>query len=1684
MQTIFNTPQQLEKYSNPSRLVSLGLDKDFPFSFKDWYASYSNVIPDQAYKQYNQYLITWYQDKNQTSTNSLNLIRIKYLNLISGLQMFLTDAEKEAWYSNVNLGDEKELLLAIPFFATKLKNISLYYLQQRKKLKETKLKYNLTGSVRGGIQELTDVVLSNYSKRSNTYITVPASVWSNLPELSAINDTINIEIEELYDDHQYADRSVEIPLSNYINNQDITTETYFNSLGLSLTSLEWAYAAGTFNLSSINLSATDLIADQGKYLGESKYTINIQASSVSNDYYAVNIVEGNNFFYYPFGVYESLARSYPIYQSIPLSSANIETLGIGGSSVDLADTIFVKTVDGIDGAWLNYKQYAVSNGLAIDAFFGENSKTIFRYPFAGYGLSGDALDWTGPSLKYDPVYTYLDNRYKKAIEEIYWSSIYTVSSTTPININNTTLIDYSAHPNYSYTHSDKIRTWNIAPDITQSSYNGDISEAWLYKITKTNISILSGGSTAIKWPYTKLDDNVITYIDAFPDATITNICNSAPLSTINIPYATASNNISSADIIYKVPNYQSTQSDALECAWLSGSNISHNNFNSISQRGFTANFKSGTKTRFIWTGSNTSVNSVFISMNHESNCKYLSDLNANNSCLCTCRQVQFTPFGHSGDNYADFGGVADFIALDTFSPLEFDLNTWVGSDLLSYKTSSDFTWFNSTLPTPNWGYGNWNNNMLLKTGSAYIYYRTTTSTQDLSLSAFPDYTARYAFNSSNTKWVKGYHDVANDIWYNANKTSDMVFNANDVLLYQKTPTSLFTLSGLVNGDNDVSKNINTIWATYDHVVIDQPHIGSVYVNYPINSNINVSSLTAITGQYPSVLMIDISAISWKLTDPHGTIYTSDPVIRDISYNIDNGTYPTNYTATLKNVLVDPNFTLSFVPNLTGNYAVEISAYVNSNAIGKYPGILTNGVYTFTNIPVISAFTQQTYVPSITSYNTPVPGFVLETNLYGWNYNTSIYDGKSLGARPIWVKGYTDKSIITNNKSIESWGSPLSVVDLHNIISQPMISDMILDAGIYFEYQNNGGDISWNQPVTILTSINTTTWNKLLINNGTTQLSSIVGNNIVLNTSALDIPSNIVLSNYVNNNPVEIYYNSLGNFVWSITGIKSIQNPLTQNDFSLSSAITSYQPYANLSNRNYPSFALIPTLQDLYSEHDNGGYFIPNNLGTSVYVGKNYTSIYNVSSTQVSALTEDSIFRIGGRGLSKKDQETPYNVTINDNTWMKEPVINGESAGNVSRGISKKYQKFIPYQSDVETHSNSSSGIIKPNSRQSPWGGYQDSVWVDKKNYPINFAGEVNVNAWTETQVLKTTGKQMDNWCSDIFGNQYSLYKNISGVSPIERKEVLGEVWVRTNGQTVNNANIALSSVFLPYKKSNLYHELTGSGIRSFDIYFDTMVIETSGVLIIETLNYDYSTDSITGHSNKSNYLSLALPLTENINKELNNISLCGYSFAKVGVFWFSPVEKQLIISVVWLSASIFNAELYSLDINTSNLQKIFSSNTQDLSSSFTPLSGYSNIIDRPLLSYDYVAKEYLLSTMVSNTSSSNLIEVYIKNTYGHPLVNIGVYTNNGSENLPPILLNSDLTVTIPVSTSFTINLSTLKGGTTYSLINNTLNFVTLNSTYEILSGIPTQVGDYIIPFRLTNNYGYTDYNFNVITTPI
>ena len=117
-------------------------DKNAPLSFLEWKAQ-APVIPDQdTTYHYNQYVLDWFSNNKTKTVSQKFVLRQKYLFLLEQLQMFFTEEEKNVWYNQVNLADEKELLTAIPYFAKKLRDIAVYYLNLRKRLKNTKIKYN------------------------------------------------------------------------------------------------------------------------------------------------------------------------------------------------------------------------------------------------------------------------------------------------------------------------------------------------------------------------------------------------------------------------------------------------------------------------------------------------------------------------------------------------------------------------------------------------------------------------------------------------------------------------------------------------------------------------------------------------------------------------------------------------------------------------------------------------------------------------------------------------------------------------------------------------------------------------------------------------------------------------------------------------------------------------------------------------------------------------------------------------------------------------------------------------------------------------------------------------------------------------------------------------------------------------------------------------------------------------------------------------------------------------------------------------------------------------------------------------------------------------------------------------------------------------------------------------------
>lgn len=1560
-----NLQVPIQKYAQPVSVPTPVRDNNSPYSYKEWIKIHQGIIPGQEYKQYNTYLIDWYKQKSSESTDNKIQLKLNYLTLLKQLQLFFTKEEAENWYNNINIENEKELLLAVPYFARKLKEISLYYLKLRENIKQSRLLYNQIGTNSSIVEQIQDIITSNFTKKDNKITTVPFSIWSHIPELSSITNTFTIQIEELYDKQNYLDKSPTVPLSDYFNIDNTELFNFLNTKGLLLTSTDWIFKGGIFPLSAnyINLSSEDitaLINDAAtKYLGQDKLiTIQNLTSSIQTDFYTIFVVTGDNYFLWPGTPYLSKAKALPIYKPVSLQDLDIKDLATGGSDLSTSDKIFVKTVKGIEGAWLASQpiEFSTEN---MNAVFDANSKTAFKFPYPGYGLSAEGYNWTGASLTANPQFFYLDNIVKQNIENEYWSATIDTVSSSPININDTTLIDSKAYPNSNYNAADKVIVRSVPPAYIATNYFNENKEAWLYRMNQTDISIRGNSDNIIYWPYQRIDQTE-PYPTYFPNNP-SNVCTPLSISAINLPFATAGDSLQNADVIYKISNYLETSATATECCWLSSSPVSFSKIEAFTskQNSFQGIYIPGIYIKFLWQGkNNTDVDTVFKSLKHQPDCEYITKNSTyQNPETCTCNQVLFTPFGHPGEKFTDYNSLADYILEDNSMFSQIDTGVIPASSFCWFKTNS----------LQGWGDGRWvttntttNNKFYLQTGKIYAYYRATQQGSNFNLD-YPPLVVRYDFNTYNNnyenthKWIRAYKDIDGN-WISSNESSKMIVSPGDLLLYSRTGTTSYTLTSLVPLSSYVSENRGSAWSSVDYLTINDGSVDAFNQSFTLNwpAQTYIQTPGSQPSQYPafgSEYLLNIKKWTVRHVETN-TIY--------------------EYNDTLS---------VTIVPTLTGTYEVQVIAVSSNTSNVLLPTISSSaqllalpGNYIFTNIPKITAISPISYNPSLTSYPIPLPGFVLSTPLKGWDYNLNApatpVSFQNVGAKPYWAK--------TNNtyKGYNFTGAAPRLLDFYNVVYQPEISDISFNLGQYVEYvRNYPADLNWVQPLTLATQKNLKQWCTIQIQTTSSNLDSNFSDTILIPTLS---ESNIILQNFVNNEPVEIYYKAQQPFIWQISAVPEINTPQFP---SVSSAIgiSSRFSWANLTNLEHPTFAVFPTLDQFYSATDSGGYFTPNYLGASKYINQNYTVTTNASSNKSVGYFSDPQKTVFTRGFTQEDQDSPYEIA-NNNTWVKEPFITTPIAGTVNKKIFKKYQKFIPYQSKYETNPYIKQGLVLPNSRQTPWGGKNDSEWTDLNNFPVSPTGEINVKKWADSQILKQTSLQLDNWVTDIFGNQYGLYKDYTNIEPIDRKNINGILWVRTNKQNVAPATTALNRVFDTYKKTSIINELTGFGIRKIETFYDTLYVETSGAIIFEKLNYDYDTDTIFSTTDDARFISLAEPVSLNFDKEFVNTDLSEYRYATVGDTWFFSDLKKVLINVNSFDFIPTNEykSTYSWELTTSNTTTYTLSGTIPL-----PNNSQSYIVSvggviQPYTTYTIASatREITFSTSLPNNTSIYVLLLY------------------------------------------------------------------------------------------------------------
>lgn len=867
--------------SNISKPIdNSGENYETPLSFSEWKNRNIGISFSDAETQYNNYKLEFYRNSTKVETEAADKIKNDYKNLIKQLGVLFKDSEEFSRYQNADLDSSLDLALVIPFYAKKLKEVALFYVRKREELKNKKLEYNLVGSHDGLKRILENKLISKFSKTENNFFNSENPIFSNSPEFSAISENLSIDIEELYDTH------------NYYNDEENLNPfaCVFNNLCYSLFSTPLSAKADPIESLYICEPSGETVDSliqkaYSKYL--STRTVYVSGGYYTEDYRDVEVPlqAGNNFFYWFSG---NTVFNIPegIYQDVNINELNW-TGATGGETPETSDLIFVNAGKNLlQGAWLQD-----TNTVLVDA---EMSATmidgkIFKFPFSDYGTSAVGGEWSGPGIvdtniksrKFFPTEEEFTST-QENINALYWSSFSSISTVRSVYLQETSL-GSGGYASNNFYNADKLYI-NYNSENTFLSNNIEI--AWLYDFRQTQIPVLAGDNK-IYFPIQKYEENselFFNYVNG----------NAIPLSSVDVANAfagaVAAENIEEADWIIKnnticgpeievawlkaVPLQLFTPSNQEQCGCEPNQTTFYTDWAYVSggaQASLSFLCYPGQYVRFVWNGDTININELagFTGFLHDDSCEYKNldhsvsienqnVQNNNNQDLfekwkkCSCGAIQHSPFGHNADSIERYKITPDFIVKDEQYPKLFNKKTWKGRDEKDYNTSSDSAHFYPNLIEKDlgWGSGTWKNqsggSFILEKGESYIYFRSDANNCNFESPYFlinhpyknglisDENCDRISFLPS---WYKAVKDESGN-WIDTGEISDMNLNFGDYITYRHRSSTSETKKRLLYNGTEITS------VSGDFVKLDNTDPNISYTTFT-NKNDSINFLIKI-----------------------------------------------------------------------------------------------------------------------------------------------------------------------------------------------------------------------------------------------------------------------------------------------------------------------------------------------------------------------------------------------------------------------------------------------------------------------------------------------------------------------------------------------------------------------------------------------------------------------------------------------------------------------------------------------------------------------------------------------------------------------------------------------------------------------------------------------------------------------
>ena len=442
------------------------------------------------------------------------------------------------------------------------------------------------------------------------------------------------------------------------------------------------------------------------------------------------------------------------------------------------------------------------------------------------------------------------------------------------------------------------------------------------------------------------------------------------------------------------------------------------------------------------------------------------------------------------------------------------------------------------------------------------------------------------------------------------------------------------------------------------------------------------------------------------------------------------------------------------------------------------------------------------------------------------------------------------------------------------------------------------------------------------------------------------------------------------------------------------------PYQNLLNVNNISINRIPDTTQLYTEEQIGSFFLPQNMGLLYWYAPSKTFEVNIGILQPNTVYvyPDPQKYLNHIGNSKQDTFDIPIIFSTEVSWNRVKSSNQQHWGYVKSDSFK--QKFWAYLSQSEMENAFTAGISRSSdivdfwNPNSPFNWNQENIFplIENDVYPIN----------SRNQTLLFTNDTVTQWFSDIYGNEYALFKPIhpseeqsalkgnlstnstylsNNYNPAfanlvsQRDSLVGKLYFRNNVSTIVQPFSAIFTSLIQKYPINIQNEIN-NGIIDFTIIYDFLILETQNYVIYDKIEFSYNNNNISNSTTIPNYFSKYL-LSNKLERYLKFFYNEDTDIVTMGFLRLYP-------SLSATSYKMLYPVLYDIDIDTLQYTQIYPNypiNLQSLSYySLTGTNTFINVVqtDSPQINYSTDLETLNVSYRAIN---ENTIPFFVNETF-------------------------------------------------------------------------------------------------------